>query len=155
MPTSAYRTSLRIVDANGNLVGILPETLSAQILDFASAVRAQIAPVRGTASALTTANAVLEDGRLGIETDTGKLKIGNGSTSWTSLPYFSSGSGGSATPDRRTAAQFTSANPTLADGVLGIETDTGSIKIGDGTTAWTSLPYAINKTTEVVFELST
>lgn len=42
---------------------------------------------------------------------------------------------------RGTAAQWTSANPTLAVGELGFETDTTKFKIGDGSTAWTSLGY--------------
>ena len=42
---------------------------------------------------------------------------------------------------RGTAAQWTSANPTLASGEWGFETDTGKVKIGNGTTAWTSLSY--------------
>jgi hypothetical protein len=42
---------------------------------------------------------------------------------------------------RGTAAQWTSANPTLAVAELGIETDTDQFKIGDGATAWTSLGY--------------
>ena len=44
---------------------------------------------------------------------------------------------------RGTAAQWTSANPTLAAGEFGYETDTGKAKIGDGTTAWASLSYAL------------
>ena len=40
-----------------------------------------------------------------------------------------------------TAANWTSANPTLAVGEMGIETDTDQFKIGDGATAWTSLGY--------------
>jgi hypothetical protein len=42
---------------------------------------------------------------------------------------------------RGTAAEWTSANPTLAVGELGFETDTTKFKIGDGSTAWTSLAY--------------
>ena len=42
---------------------------------------------------------------------------------------------------RDTAAAWTSANPTLAQGELGLETDTTYYKIGDGTTAWNSLAY--------------
>lgn len=42
---------------------------------------------------------------------------------------------------RDTAANWTSANPTLAAGEMGVETDTDQFKIGDGTTAWTSLGY--------------
>lgn len=43
---------------------------------------------------------------------------------------------------RGTAAQWTSANPTLAAGEWGLETDTLKTKIGNGSTAWTSLAYA-------------
>jgi hypothetical protein len=42
-----------------------------------------------------------------------------------------------------TAAQWTSTNPTLVKGELGIETDTNKFKFGDGTTAWTALPYVV------------
>jgi len=42
---------------------------------------------------------------------------------------------------RGTASQWTSANPTLSSGEFGYETDTGKIKIGSGSTAWTSLSY--------------
>jgi hypothetical protein len=42
---------------------------------------------------------------------------------------------------RDTAAAWTSANPTLAQGELGLETDTTYYKVGDGATAWNSLAY--------------
>ena len=44
---------------------------------------------------------------------------------------------------RGTASQWTSTNPTLASGELGYETDTGYAKIGNGSTAWNSLPYSL------------
>ncbi|MBM86962.1 MAG: hypothetical protein CMQ41_01140 [Gammaproteobacteria bacterium] len=44
---------------------------------------------------------------------------------------------------RDTASNWTSNNPTLASGELGIESDTGQYKIGDGTTAWSSISYGI------------
>jgi len=40
-----------------------------------------------------------------------------------------------------TASDASSNNPTLAEGEPGFETDTGRLKIGDGSTAWNSLPY--------------
>lgn len=43
---------------------------------------------RGTASQWTTANPVLAAGEIGFETDTSKFKIGDGSSSWSTLPYF-------------------------------------------------------------------
>lgn len=42
---------------------------------------------------------------------------------------------------RDTAANWTSVNPVLAAGEPGLETDTGKVKYGDGTTAWASLSY--------------
>jgi hypothetical protein len=42
---------------------------------------------------------------------------------------------------RGTAAQWTAANPILAAGELGLETDTKLFKAGDGTTPWNTLEY--------------
>lgn len=42
---------------------------------------------------------------------------------------------------RGTAAQWTTANPILALGEAGYETNTGLLKLGDGATAWNSLVY--------------
>lgn len=46
---------------------------------------------RGTAAAWTAANPVLAAGEPGWESDTDKLKIGDGSTAWNTLPYFAAG----------------------------------------------------------------
>ena len=43
---------------------------------------------------------------------------------------------------RDTAANWTSTNPTLGSGEWGYETDTGKVKIGNGSTAWASLAYS-------------
>jgi hypothetical protein len=40
-----------------------------------------------------------------------------------------------------TAANWTAANPILAQGEMGIETDTDLFKIGNGLTNWADLPY--------------
>jgi len=42
---------------------------------------------------------------------------------------------------RGTASQWTSTNPTLAAGELGLETDTLLMKAGNGSSNWTSLAY--------------
>ena len=42
---------------------------------------------------------------------------------------------------RDTAANWTSANPVLAEGEAGYETDSKKFKIGDGTTNWNTLAY--------------
>jgi hypothetical protein len=43
---------------------------------------------------------------------------------------------------RDTAANWTSTNPVLAAGEVGLETNTRRLKYGDGTTTWTSLAYS-------------
>lgn len=47
---------------------------------------------------------------------------------------------------RATKSQWDTSNYVLADGELGVEKDTGVIKIGNGTTPWTSLPAAFGST---------
>ncbi len=42
---------------------------------------------------------------------------------------------------RDTASTWTSVNPTLAVGEMGLETDTGQFKIGNGSSSWTALAY--------------
>lgn len=42
---------------------------------------------------------------------------------------------------RGTAAQWSLANPILAEGELGVETDTDQFKVGDGVSVWASLGY--------------
>ena len=42
-----------------------------------------------------------------------------------------------------TAAAWASANPVLLSGEPGFETDTGTLRVGDGVTAFTSLPVAL------------
>ena len=48
-----------------------------------------------------------------------------------------------------TASRWTTNNPVLAKGEIGIESDTNKFKFGDGTTAWTLLPYAVDTSGKV------
>lgn len=52
---------------------------------------------------------------------------------------------------RDLAEHWTSANVILLEGELGLETDTGKCKIGDGVHAWNDLPYIKVKDGFVVF----
>jgi hypothetical protein len=47
----------------------------------------QIQLRRGTSTEWTTANPILADGEIGIETDTGLYKVGNGINLWSARPY--------------------------------------------------------------------
>jgi hypothetical protein len=49
-----------------------------------------------------------------------------------------------------TLANWSAANPILAAGELGLETDTRFYKIGDGSTPWNTLPYAVLRTLDEI-----
>ena len=49
-----------------------------------------------------------------------------------------------------TAANWTSANPILLKGEIGIEIDTNKFKVGDGTTNWVSLDYFMGDIAEIL-----
>ena len=55
---------------------------------------------------------------------------------------------------RGLADDWFDANPTLAAGEIGIETDTNTFKFGDGTTPWNSLEYALSGTVDDYILLS-
>lgn len=42
---------------------------------------------RGTAATWASANPILSSGEFGYETDTGKYKLGDGTSAWNALPY--------------------------------------------------------------------
>lgn len=45
---------------------------------------------------------------------------------------------------RGTAAQWSAANPLLAEGEMAVELDTGKFKVGDGIRNWNQLDYTTN-----------
>lgn len=53
----------------------------------------QIQLRRGTAADWTAANSILAEGEIAVELDTLKFKVGNGVTSWNSLPYATGATG--------------------------------------------------------------
>jgi hypothetical protein len=100
------------------------------------AVVTQIQIRRGTAAQWTSANPTLAAGEFGYETDTGKAKIGNGSTAWSSLSYSLTGSAGTVTS--------ITAGTGLSGGTI---TTTGTIAIDTATTAdLTTAQTLTNKT---------
>ena len=80
---------------------------------------------RGTAAQWASANTVLASGEMGIETDTAKFKVGNGTTAWNSLTY--GGIQGSVGSTGATGVQGASGStgPTGATGVQGASGATG------------------------------
>ena len=85
----------------------------------------QIKLRRDTAANFTSKNPVLGVGEPAYETDTKKLKIGDGTTAYTQLEYFSAGGGGST--------NITATLPLkIVDGVISLEVDGQTIQIVDG-----------------------
>lgn len=89
----------------------------------------QIQLRNGTAAAWTSANPVLAQGEVGLETDTLKLKIGNGVAAWSALTYrgLDGAPGGSvyqvdldlgAIPVRAKTLTFTHAGATTSQRVV-------------------------------------
>ena len=99
------------------------------------AVVTQIQIRRGTASQWTSANPVLAAGEQGFETDTNKLKIGNGSSAWNSLSYVATGSTGTVTS--------ITAGTGLSGGTI---TSTGTIAIDSTVATLTGTQTLTNKT---------
>jgi|694.fasta_scaffold03875_44 hypothetical protein len=71
---------------------------------------------RGTAAEWTASNPILLEGEVGVETDSKKLKVGDGLTVWASLPYIT------LTPAAASSLYATIANPTF----------TGTVSLGTG-----------------------
>lgn len=71
---------------------------------------------RGTATQWVASNPVLAPGEPGLETDTRRLKFGDGARTWTALEYAA---GGSTTTD-------TSGGTTVVSGETGIGLDGGT-----------------------------
>lgn len=84
----------------------------------------QIKLRRDTAANFTSKNPVLGIGEPAYETDTKKLKIGDGSTAYTQLTYFSSGGGSS---------DITATLPIkIVNDVISLEVDGQTIQVVDG-----------------------
>ena len=87
---------------------------------------------RDTAANWTSVNPTLSDGELGYETNTGYMKIGNGSTQWSSLSYFTPGAvdgDANTTYTLGTTASGSDANITLT----GSDSTNDSVKLVAGT----------------------
>ena len=88
-------------------------------------------------------NPVLLKGEMGIEVDTGKIKIGDGTTGFNELTYDKNNI--TRIPPTififDTSDNLSAANPVLAKGLVGVETDTNKIKVGNGITEWNKTLY--------------
>ena len=98
---------------------------------------------RDTASNWTSSNPVLAQGELGLETDTAKYKIGNGSAAWTGLAYSSLPSNAIDTNTVNAKGDILVGTADNAVGVLALGTG-GYVLMVDSSTAtgvkWAAIP---------------
>lgn len=119
------------------------------------AVVTQIQVRRGTAAQWTSTNPTLAAGEWGYETDTGKAKIGNGSSAWGSLSYF----GGVGTVTSVTAGTGLSGGTITGSGTISLSTPvsvanggTGISSFGTGVATWLGTPSSANLAAAVTDE---
>lgn len=112
---------------------------------------------RGTAADWTSTNPTLAAGEFGYETDTGKAKIGNGSTAWNSLAYALTGSAGTVTSV--TAGTGLSGGTISSSGTISLSTPvsvanggTGITSFGSGVATWLGTPSSANLAAAVTDE---
>lgn len=87
---------------------------------------------RRTAAVWESTNPSLAQGEPGVELDTGRIKIGNGS-SWKSTPYASN-------IRTDTAAGWAASTIRLGTGEIGYASDTGRMKVGNNSSTFSQLP---------------
>ena len=103
---------------------------------------------RDTASDWTSINPTLTSGELGLETDTGKLKLGTGALAWNSASYCTLATAGYAplasptftgtptTPVIKLTPTATSSAPTGSEGALYYDSDKDTLMKFTGDNVW-------------------
>jgi hypothetical protein len=97
-------------------------------------VQTQLQQRRGTAASWTSTNPTLAAGEIGFESDTGKFKIGTGSTAWASLAYATNGAVVSPLTTKGDLFTYSTTNARLAVG------NNGESLVADSSTS-TGLRY--------------
>ena len=106
-----------------------------------------LVPVCNTHNWFVLNNPILGNGQMGYETDTCRIKMGNGVNPYNMIKYAAGGSGSSGEDgvvmeviaDRKQSLD--NINPIIPANTYVVETDTHQIKLGDGKTSYKDLPY--------------
>ena len=122
---------------------------------------------RDTAANWQNENPVLDAGEWGYETDTKKVKMGDGSTAWNALPYFTSGGGAvvndgtlsitidgvthkfTANQAEDTDIEFTTGGGVIYNSGNGVNVDNDNHTISADTNVMATTEYVDNKIGEI------
>lgn len=122
---------------------------------------------RDTAANWQNENPVLDAGEWGYETDTKKVKMGDGSTAWNALPYFTSGGGAvvndgtlsitidgvthkfTANQAEDTYIEFTTGGGVIYNSGNGVNVDNDNHTISADTNVMATTEYVDNKIGEI------
>jgi hypothetical protein len=130
---------------------IYPATNAAQVDGLTAAMENRIVVKTASQYQNTT---VYPNKVLCFESDTGYVKMGNGSTDWEHLPYcmhdpdptFNPTSLRSVMkPIENTHDYFVTNDPIIPIGILAMETDRIGVKVGDGIKTWSQLAYRVDR----------
>ena len=87
---TVYNSKILVVDSNGNYKQLFPETQPGNVVNLANWIHENAASII-VDNAVTYANngatLIIPTNTLAIETDTGKMKVGNGTDVWNDLDY--------------------------------------------------------------------
>lgn len=137
-----------------------PTTTADQVKDFAESARRKTAPIYKLRSEFVESNPVVANGIWAIEKDTGRMKLGDGASTWSELEYVPMNAGaldnmtdavrGQLTPIIRTEEQFATEDPVIPLNIKAICSDNGGMKIGNGTSRWSALDFVNINESQVV-----
>lgn len=155
MAKGTFKVVVAAEDGNRTYEELRILSTTEDITDFKAGVKKVITddgisgaiPLRKTREAFLTENPVLSDGQLGIELDTGKIKLGDGTTVYSLLPYIAySNSVADAYAIFSTSENLAKLNPVVPKNTYIFESDTSRIRhCKSGLITYSNIPYMRHK----------
>lgn len=151
MAKGTFKVVVATEDGNRTYEELRILSTTEDITDFKAGVKKVISddgisgaiPLRETREAFLTENPVLSDGQLGIELDTGKIKLGDGTTVYSLLPYIAYGNSiADAYAIFSTSENLAKSNPVVPKNTYIFESDTSRIRhCKSGLVTYSNIPY--------------
>lgn len=155
MAKGTFKVVVAAEDGNRTYEELRILSTTEDITDFKAGVKKVITddgisgsiPLRKTREAFLTENPVLSDGQLGIELDTGKIKLGDGITVYSLLPYIAYGNSfADAYAIFSTSENLAKSNPVVPKNTYIFESDTSRIRhCKSGLITYSNIPYIRHK----------